>query len=109
MLEIFDITKRLERIYEIIEKETSVISMEKKIRGRVKNQMEKTQREYYLNEQLKAIQKELGEIEEGKDEVSNLSSSILKAKMTKEAQSKCLSELKKLKSMSPMSAEATVV
>ena len=109
LLEIFDITKRLERIYEIIEKETSVISMEKKIRGRVKNQMEKTQREYYLNEQLKAIQKELGEIEEGKDEVSNLSSSILKAKMTKEAQSKCLSELKKLKSMSPMSAEATVV
>ena len=109
LLEIFDITKRLERIYEIIEKETSVISMEKKIRGRVKNQMEKTQREYYLNEQLKAIQKELGEIEEGKDEVSSLSSSILKAKMTKEAQSKCLSELKKLKSMSPMSAEATVV
>ena len=109
LLEIFDITKRLERIYEIIEKETSVISMEKKIRGRVKNQMEKTQREYYLNEQLKAIQKELGEIEEGKDEVSNLSSAILKAKMTKEAQSKCLSELKKLKSMSPMSAEATVV
>ncbi len=109
LLEIFDITKRLERIYEIIEKETSVISMEKKIRGRVKNQMEKTQREYYLNEQLKAIQKELGEIEEGKDEVSNLSSAILKAKMTKEAQAKCLSELKKLKSMSPMSAEATVV
>ncbi len=109
LLEIFDIKKRLERIYEIIEKETSVISMEKKIRGRVKNQMEKTQREYYLNEQLKAIQKELGEIEEGKDEVSNLSSAILKAKMTKEAQAKCLSELKKLKSMSPMSAEATVV
>ncbi len=109
LLEIFDLTKRLEKIYEIIEKETSVISMEKKIRGRVKNQMEKTQREYYLNEQLKAIQKELGEIEDGKDEVSNLSNSILKAKMTKEAQSKCLAELKKLKSMSPMSAEATVV
>ena len=71
--------------------------------------MEKTQREYYLNEQLKAIQKELGEIEEGKDEVSNLSNSILKAKMSREAQTKCLSELKKLKSMSPMSAEATVV
>ena len=102
LLEIFDLTKRLEKIYEIIEKETSVISMEKKIRGRVKNQMEKTQREYYLNEQLKAIQKELGEIEDGKDEVSNLSNSILKAKMTKEAQSKCLAELKKLKSMSPM-------
>ena len=96
-------------MYELIEKETSVISVEKKIRGRVKNQMEKTQREYYLNEQLKAIQKELGEIEEGKDEVSNLNSSILKAKMPKEAQNKCMSELKKLKAMSPMSAEATVV
>ena len=109
LLEIADLTRRLEKIYEIIEKETSVITMEKRIRGRVKNQMEKTQREYYLNEQLKAIQKELGEIEEGKDEVSNLSNSILKAKMSKEAQAKCLSELKKLKSMSPMSAEATVV
>ncbi len=109
LLEVVDLTRRLEKIYEIIEKETSVITMEKRIRGRVKNQMEKTQREYYLNEQLKAIQKELGEIEEGKDEVSSLSNSILKAKMTKEAQAKCLSELKKLKSMSPMSAEATVV
>ena len=109
LLEIIDLTRRLEKIYEIIEKETSVITMEKRIRGRVKNQMEKTQREYYLNEQLKAIQKELGEIEDGKDEVSNLSNSILKAKMSKEAQAKCLSELKKLKSMSPMSAEATVV
>jgi len=109
LLETTDLTKRLEKIFEIVEKETSVINMEKKIRGRVKSQMEKTQREYYLNEQLKAIQKELGEIEEGKDEVSSLSNSILKAKMTKEAQAKCLSELKKLKSMSPMSAEATVV
>tara|TARA_Y100000590_G_scaffold402542_1_gene488376 strand:+ start:886 stop:3267 length:2382 start_codon:yes stop_codon:yes gene_type:complete len=109
LLELTDVKKRLEKIYEIIEKETSVISMEKKIRGRVKNQMEKTQREYYLNEQLKAIQKELGEIEEGKDEISNLSKSIIKAKMTKEAQGKCMSELKKLKAMSPMSAEATVV
>ena len=109
LLELNDVKKRLEKIYEIIEKETSVISMEKRIRGRVKNQMEKTQREYYLNEQLKAIQKELGEIEEGKDEVSSLNNSIMKAKMTKEAQSKCMSELKKLKSMSPMSAEATVV
>ena len=104
-----DLKKRLEKIYELIEKETSVISMEKRIRGRVKNQMEKTQREYYLNEQLKAIQKELGEIEDGKDEISNLNKSITKAKMTKEAQNKCLSELKKLKGMSPMSAEATVV
>ena len=109
LLEIGDLKKRLEKIYEILEKETSVISMEKRIRGRVKNQMEKTQREYYLNEQLKAIQKELGEIEEGKDEVSNLSKSITKAKMTKDAQNKCMSELRKLKAMSPMSAEATVV
>ena len=109
LLELTDVKKRLEKVYEIIEKETSVISVEKRIRGRVKNQMEKTQREYYLNEQLKAIQKELGEIEEGKDETSNLNKSIMKAKMTKEAQSKCMSELKKLKSMSPMSAEATVV
>ena len=109
LLELTDVKKRLEKVYEIIEKETSVISVEKRIRGRVKNQMEKTQREYYLNEQLKAIQKELGEIEEGKDEASSLSKSIIKAKMNKEAQSKCMSELKKLKSMSPMSAESTVV
>jgi len=109
LLEMIDLKKRLEKIYELIEKETSVMSMEKRIRGRVKTQMEKTQREYYLNEQLKAIQKELGEIEDGKDEVSNLSKSIMKAKMTKEAENKCLSELKKLKGMSPMSAEATVV
>ena len=109
LLEILDVQKRLEKIYELIEKETSVISVEKRIRGRVKNQMEKTQREYYLNEQLKAIQKELGEIEEGKDEVSNLNKAILKAKMPKDAETKCMSELKKLKAMSPMSAEATVV
>ena len=109
LLELSDVRKRLEKIYELIEKETSVVSVEKKIRGRVKNQMEKTQREYYLNEQLKAIQKELGEIDEGKDEISNLTKSIAKAKMPKLVQEKCLSELKKLKSMSPMSAEATVV
>ena len=109
ILEIRDLRKRLEKIYEIVNKETSVISVEKKIRGRVKNQMEKTQREYYLNEQLKAIQKELGEIDEGKDEIANLSKAITKAKMPKIAQDKCFSELKKLKSMSPMSAEATVV
>tara|TARA_Y100001970_G_scaffold85540_1_gene107893 strand:- start:5449 stop:7836 length:2388 start_codon:yes stop_codon:yes gene_type:complete len=109
LLELSNLKKRLEKIYEILEKETSVISMEKRIRGRVKNQMEKTQREYYLNEQLKAIQKELGEIEEGKDEISNLTKSIMKAKMPKEAQGKCLAELRKLKAMSPMSAEATVV
>ncbi len=86
-----------------------MLSVEKKIRGRVKNQMEKTQREYYLNEQLKAIQKELGEIDEGKDELTSLSKAISDAKMPKLAKEKCLSELKKLKSMSPMSAEATVV
>ena len=109
LLEIVDLKKRLEKIHTFIEKETSVISVEKKIRGRVKNQMEKTQREYYLNEQLKAIQKELGEIDEGKDELTNLSKAITEAKMPKLAKEKCLSELKKLKSMSPMSAEATVV
>ena len=109
LLEITDLKKRLEKLYSLIEKETSVLSVEKKIRGRVKNQMEKTQREYYLNEQLKAIQKELGEIDEGKDELSSLSKAISDAKMPKLAKEKCLSELKKLKSMSPMSAEATVV
>ena len=109
LLEIIDLKKRLEKIHQLIEKETSVLSVEKKIRGRVKNQMEKTQREYYLNEQLKAIQKELGEIDEGKDELTSLSKSISDAKMPKLAREKCLSELKKLKSMSPMSAEATVV
>jgi ATP-dependent Lon protease len=109
LLEILDLKKRLEKIYSFIEKETSVLSVEKKIRGRVKNQMEKTQREYYLNEQLKAIQKELGEIDEGKDELTNISKAITDAKMPKLAKEKCLSELKKLKSMSPMSAEATVV
>ena len=109
LLEILDLKKRLEKIHQFIEKETSVLSVEKKIRGRVKNQMEKTQREYYLNEQLKAIQKELGEIDEGKDELTTLSKAISDAKMPKLAKEKCLSELKKLKSMSPMSAEATVV
>ena len=109
LLETIDLKKKLEKIHSIIEKETSMISVEKKIRGRVKNQMEKTQREYYLNEQLKAIQKELGEIDEGKDELTSISKAISEAKMPKLAKEKCLSELKKLKSMSPMSAEATVV
>ena len=109
LLETLDLKKRLEKIHQFIEKETSVLSVEKKIRGRVKNQMEKTQREYYLNEQLKAIQKELGEIDEGKDELTSISKAIANAKMPKLAKDKCLSELKKLKSMSPMSAEATVV
>ena len=109
LLEIVNLKKRLEKIHQLIEKETSVLSVEKKIRGRVKTQMEKTQREYYLNEQLKAIQKELGEIDDGKDELTSISKSISEAKMPKLAKEKCLSELKKLKSMSPMSAEATVV
>ncbi len=109
LFETLDVKKRLNSIIKIIENEASIIGVEKRIRGRVKTQMEKTQREYYLNEQLKAIQKELGEIEDGKDETSNLNKAILKAKMPKEVQKKCLSELKKLKNMSPMSAEATVV
>ena len=109
VFETLDVKKRINLINKIMENETSIIGVEKRIRGRVKTQMEKTQREYYLNEQLKAIQKELGEIEDGKDETSNLNKSILKAKMPKEVEKKCMSELKKLKNMSPMSAEATVV
>ena len=109
IFETLDVKKRVNIIIKIMENETSIIGVEKRIRGRVKTQMEKTQREYYLNEQLKAIQKELGEIEDGKDETSNLNKQILKAKMPKEVQKKCMSELKKLKNMSPMSAEATVV
>jgi len=109
IFETLDIKKRLSSIIKIMENETSIIGVEKRIRGRVKNQMEKTQREYYLNEQLKAIQKELGEIEDGKDETTNLKKSIQKAKMPKEVEKKCMAELKKLKNMSPMSAEATVV
>ena len=109
LFETLDVKKRLNGIIKIMENEASIIGVEKRIRGRVKTQMEKTQREYYLNEQLKAIQKELGEIEDGKDETSNLNKAIQKAKMPKEAHKKCMSELKKLKNMSPMSAEATVV
>jgi len=109
IFETIDVKKRLNAIVKIMENETSIIGVEKRIRGRVKTQMEKTQREYYLNEQLKAIQKELGEIEDGKDENSGLNKSILKAKMPKDVEKKCLQELKKLKNMSPMSAEATVV
>ena len=109
LFETVDVKKRLNSIIKIMENETSIIGVEKRIRGRVKTQMEKTQREYYLNEQLKAIQKELGEIEEGKDENTSLNKAILKAKMPKDVEKKCLQELKKLKNMSPMSAEATVV
>jgi len=109
LLEMLDLKTRLEKIMEHINNEINVISVEKRIRGRVKNQMEKTQREYYLNEQMKAIQKELGDIEDGKDEITQLQKSIHKAKMSNEALKKCLAELKKLKSMSSMSAEATVI
>jgi len=109
ILETFDVQKKLELIISHLDNELELMTVEKKIRGRVKNQMEKTQREYYLNEQLKAIQKELGEIEEGKDELKQLEDLIKKAKMPKEAEEKCFSELKKLRTMSPMSAESTVV
>ena len=109
IFETIDVKKRLNTIVKIMENETSIIGVEKRIRGRVKTQMEKTQREYYLNEQLKAIQKELGEIEDGKDENTSLNKSIIKSKMPKDVENKCLQELKKLKNMSPMSAEATVV
>ena len=109
IFEMIEVKKRLNAIIKLMENETSIIGVEKRIRGRVKTQMEKTQREYYLNEQLKAIQKELGEIEDGKDESTSLNKAILKAKMPKEVEKKCLQELKKLKNMSPMSAEATVV
>ena len=109
LFETLDVKKRLNDVIKIMENEASIIGVEKRIRGRVKTQMEKTQREYYLNEQLKAIQKELGEIEEGKDEISYLNKAIIKAKMPKEVLKKCIAELKKLKNMSSMSAEATVV
>ena len=109
LLEIASVTERLERVYAYMEAEIGVLKVEKKIRNRVKRQMEKTQREYYLNEQLKAIQKELGETDDGRDETSEIEESIKKTKLSKEAREKSLAELKKLKPMSPMSAEATVV
>ena len=109
LLEIQTTGERLERVYSYMEGEIGVLQVEKKIRSRVKRQMEKTQREYYLNEQLKAIQKELGEGDEGKDENAELEEKIKKTRLSKEAREKCMGEFKKLKSMSPMSAEATVV
>ena len=109
LLEIERVSERLERIYSFMEGEISVLQVEKRIRGRVKRQMEKTQREYYLNEQMKAIQKELGEGEDGKDETSELEERIEKTKLSKEAREKAMAELKKLRAMSPMSAESTVV
>ncbi|AJD52247.1 MULTISPECIES: endopeptidase La [Thalassospira] len=109
LLETTLVGDRLERIFGFMESEIGVLQVEKKIRNRVKRQMEKTQREYYLNEQLKAIQKELGEGEDGKDEASEIEEKLNKAKMPKEAKEKAQAELKKLRNMSPMSAEATVV
>ena len=109
LLEVVSITERLESVFSYMESEIDVLQIEKKIRNRVKRQMEKTQREYYLNEQLKAIQKELGDSDDGKDETAELEEKIKKTKLSKEAEEKSLAELKKLKSMSPMSAEATVV
>jgi ATP-dependent Lon protease len=109
LLELDSVSKRLERILGLMEGEIGVLQVEKKIRNRVKRQMEKTQREYYLNEQMKAIQKELGETEDGRDEISELEKRIKKTRLSKEAREKAHAELKKIKTMSPMSAEATVV
>ena len=109
LLETLSTTERLEKILSLIEGEIGVLQVERKIRSRVKRQMEKTQREYYLNEQLKAIQKELGEGDEGRDEMNDLEDRIRKTKLSKEARDKAQAEVKKLRSMSPMSAEATVV
>ena len=109
LLETTRIGERLERVFGHMEAEIGVLQVEKRIRNRVKRQMEKTQREYYLNEQLKAIQKELGEGEDGKDETAELEEKIKRTKLSKEAREKAMGELKKLRTMSPMSAEATVV
>jgi ATP-dependent Lon protease len=109
ILEIISVADRLEHVYALMESEIGVLNTEKRIRSRVKRQMEKTQREYYLNEQLKAIQKELGEIDEGRDELSELEDKIKKAKLSKEAREKADAEMKKLRSMSSMSAEASVI
>ena len=108
ILETLSVTARLEKVLGLMESEISVLQVEKRIRSRVKRQMEKTQREYYLNEQMKAIQKELGD-DEGRDELADLEEKISKTKLSKEAREKAQHELKKLRQMSPMSAEATVV
>ena len=109
LLETTSVMARLEKVYGLMEGEIGVLQVERKIRTRVKRQMEKTQREYYLNEQLKAIQKELGEGEEQRDELGELEDRIKKTKLSKEARDKAMGEMKKLRQMSPMSAEATVV
>ena len=109
LLSIISVSERLEKVLAFMESEISVLQVEKRIRSRVKRQMEKTQREYYLNEQIKAIQKELGDNEDGRDELAELEERIKKTKLSKEATEKAMGELKKLRQMSPMSAEATVV
>jgi len=109
LLEMTNVGERLEKVFGLMEAEMSVLQVERKIRTRVKRQMEKTQREYYLNEQLKAIQKELGEGEEQRDELGEIEDRIKKTKLSKEANDKAMAELRKLRQMSPMSAEATVV
>ncbi len=109
LLETLSVSERLEKVYGLMQGEMSVLQVEKKIKTRVKSQMEKTQREYYLNEQMKAIQKELGDGEEGSNEVAELEQKIAETKLSKEAREKAEGELKKLRNMSPMSAEATVV
>ncbi len=109
VLEMFDVRERLEHLMALMEGENDILQMEKRIRGRVKRQMEKNQREYYLNEQMKAIQKELGELDDAPNELEELGEKIEKAGMSKEAKGKATAELNKLKLMSPMSAEATVV
>ncbi|MCL3882731.1 endopeptidase La [Marivita sp. GX14005] len=109
LLETLAVSERLEKVYGLMQGEMSVLQVEKKIKTRVKSQMERTQREYYLNEQMKAIQKELGDGEDGQNEVAELEARINEAKLSKEAREKAEAELKKLKNMSPMSAEATVV
>jgi len=109
ILEMLNVPERLEHIFTLMESEIAVLNTERRIRSRVKRQMEKTQREYYLNEQMKAIQKELGESEDGKDEVGELEGKIGKLRLSKEAKEKCLSEIKKLRTMSNMSAEASVI
>jgi ATP-dependent Lon protease len=109
LLEIGSVSERLEKIYAFMEGEIGVLQVEKRIRSRVKRQMEKTQREYYLNEQMKAIQKELGEGEDGRDEIAEIEERVKKTKLSKEAREKAQAEVKKLRTMSPMSAEATVV
>jgi len=109
LLETLSVSERLEKVYGLMQGEMSVLQVEKKIKTRVKSQMERTQREYYLNEQMKAIQKELGDGEDGEGEIAELEEKIAETKLSKEAREKAEAELKKLKNMSPMSAEATVV